>query len=46
MDVLIDGECGGKIRTIDFGNESAGTQHILDIVRSLLSAFLWGNSGI
>lgn len=30
---------GGKIRTINFSNESAGTQHILDIVRSLLSAF-------
>lgn len=30
---------GGKIRTIDFSKESAGTQHILDIVRSLLSAF-------
>lgn len=30
---------GGKIRTIDFGNESAGTQHILDIIRSLLGVF-------
>ena len=30
---------GGKIRTIDFSNESAGTQHILDIIRSLLGVF-------
>lgn len=30
---------GGKIRTIDFGHESAGTQHILDIIRSLLGVF-------
>ena len=30
---------GGKIRTVDFGKESAGTQHILDIIRSLLGAF-------
>jgi Predicted ATPases len=30
---------GGKIRTIDFERESAGTQHILEIVRSLLGAF-------
>ncbi len=30
---------GGKIRTIAFENESAGTQHILDIIRSLLGAF-------
>ena len=30
---------GGKIRTIDFNHESAGTQHILDIIRSLLGAF-------
>lgn len=30
---------GGKIRTIDFERESAGTQHILDIIRSLLGAF-------
>lgn len=30
---------GGKIRTIDFERESAGTQHILEIIRSLLGAF-------
>lgn len=30
---------GGKIRTIDFNNESAGTQHILEIIHSLLGAF-------
>lgn len=30
---------GGKIRTIDFSKESAGTQHILEIIRSLLGAF-------
>jgi hypothetical protein len=30
---------GGKIRTIDFSRESAGTQHILEIIRSLLGAF-------
>lgn len=30
---------GGKIRTIDFAKESGGTQHILDIIRSLLGAF-------
>ena len=30
---------GGKIRTIDFSKESSGTQHILEIVRSLLGAF-------
>ncbi len=30
---------GGKIRTIDFKNESAGTQHILEIIHSLLGAF-------
>ncbi len=30
---------GGKIRTIDFGHESAGTQHILEIIRSLLGVF-------
>jgi AAA15 family ATPase/GTPase len=30
---------GGKIRTIDFDKESAGTQHILEIIRSLLGAF-------
>lgn len=30
---------GGKIRTIDFTRESAGTQHILDIIRSLLGVF-------
>ncbi len=30
---------GGKIRTIDFARESAGTQHVLDIIRSLFGAF-------
>ena len=30
---------GGKVRSIDFSNESAGTQHILEIIRSLLGAF-------
>lgn len=30
---------GGKIRTIEFKNESAGTQHIFDIVHSLLAVF-------
>lgn len=30
---------GGKIRIIDFKRESAGTQHILEIIRSLLGAF-------
>ena len=30
---------GGKIRTIPFSRESAGTQHIIDIIRSLLGAF-------
>lgn len=30
---------GGKIRTLSFDNESAGTQHIIDIIRSLLGAF-------
>ena len=30
---------GGKIRTIDFKHESAGTQHILEIIRSLLGVF-------
>ena len=30
---------GGEIRTIDFKNESAGTQHILEIIYSLLGAF-------
>lgn len=30
---------GGRIRTIDFERESAGTQHILEIIRSLLGAF-------
>lgn len=30
---------GGKIRTIGFEDESAGTQHVLEIVRSLLGAF-------
>lgn len=30
---------GGKIRTIPFSKESAGTQHIIDIIRSLLGAF-------
>ncbi|MGN1317966.1 MAG: ATP/GTP-binding protein [Lachnospirales bacterium] len=30
---------GGKIRTLDFEKESAGTQHILDIIRSLLGVF-------
>lgn len=30
---------GGKVRTIDFTRESAGTQHILEIIRSLLGAF-------
>lgn len=30
---------GGKIRTIGFEDESAGTQHVLQIVRSLLGAF-------
>lgn len=30
---------GGKVRTIPFSRESAGTHHILEIVRSLLGAF-------
>lgn len=30
---------GGKIRTIPFSRESAGTQHIIDIICSLLGAF-------
>lgn len=30
---------GGKIRTIDFVHESSGTQHILEIIRSLLGVF-------
>ena len=30
---------GGKIRTIDFKYESAGTQHILEIIHSLLGVF-------
>lgn len=30
---------GGKIRTIPFSKESAGTQRILEIIRSLLGAF-------
>lgn len=30
---------GGKIRTISFAHESAGTQQILEIVRSLFGAF-------
>lgn len=30
---------GGKIRTIDFAHESAGTQQILEIIRALLGAF-------
>ena len=30
---------GGKIRTIPFSRESAGTQHIIDIIHSLLGAF-------
>lgn len=30
---------GGKIRTIDFVHESAGTQRILEIIRALLGAF-------
>ncbi len=30
---------GGQIRTIPFSKESAGTQHIIDIIRSLLGAF-------
>ena len=30
---------GGKVRTIPFSKESAGTQHIIDIIRSLLGAF-------
>lgn len=30
---------GGKIRTISFSRESAGTQHVLEIIRSLLGAF-------
>lgn len=30
---------GGKIRTIPFFRESAGTRHIIDIIRSLLGAF-------
>lgn len=30
---------GGKIRTIDFSRESAGTQHILEIIHALLGAF-------
>lgn len=30
---------GGKIRTIPFSKESAGTQHIIEIIRSLLGVF-------
>lgn len=30
---------GGKIRTIDFAHESAGTQQIVEIIRALLGAF-------
>ena len=30
---------GGRIRNIDFQQESAGTQHILEIIHSLLGAF-------
>lgn len=30
---------GGKLRIVDFAKESAGTQHILEIIRSLLGAF-------
>lgn len=30
---------GGKIRTVSFERESSGTQHILEIIRSLLGAF-------
>ena len=30
---------GGKVRTIAFSRESAGTQHILEIIHSLLGAF-------
>lgn len=30
---------GGQVRTIPFSRESAGTQHILEIIRSLLGAF-------
>ena len=30
---------GGKIRTIDFARESAGTQRIVEIIRALLGAF-------
>lgn len=30
---------GGKIRTIDFEHESSGTQHILEIIQSLLGVF-------
>lgn len=30
---------GGKLRTIDFKKESAGTQHVLDIIHSLLGVF-------
>lgn len=30
---------GGKVRIIDFEHESAGTQHILEIIRSLLGVF-------
>lgn len=30
---------GGNIRTIPFSKESAGTQHIIEIIRSLLGAF-------
>ena len=30
---------GGKLRTLDFKKESAGTQHVLDIIHSLLGVF-------
>ena len=30
---------GGRIRTVGFENESAGTQHILEIIHSLLGVF-------
>lgn len=30
---------GGRVRTVDFRRESAGTQHVLEIIRKLLGAF-------
>ena len=37
--LFVEKMIGGKIRTVDFTRESAGTQHILEIIRSLLGAF-------